>query len=220
VPTKRRRIGRAPVPDVPRWYLERFLPFGEGPGDPEAEADPFETWLISSLALESSRVLAARVWGAHREQLLRWWIRARPGTRPWAWWALEAPPADGEAHRAWPQCDPRQRAGGTGVAVRDRYPCYLDGGGWGLPVSWIAATLDPADPPRFESEPAYLRRHGLLLPPERRRLTAADFQPVSLELTPDTADLQDHPVEPHREARRMGPEAPAGLGARGAGAPY
>ena len=37
--------------------------------------------------------------------------------------------------------------------------------------------IDPLDPPKFESEAAFLRRHRLLLPSERARLTEADFEP-------------------------------------------
>lgn len=33
------------------------------------------------------------------------------------------------------------------------------------------------DPPRFESQAAYLKRHGCLAPAERKRLTAAAFEP-------------------------------------------
>lgn len=41
---------------------------------------------------------------------------------------------------------------------------------------------DPRDPPRYESQAAYLDRHGLFLPGERRRLTAADFEPETIGL--------------------------------------
>src|SRR5215475_12047883 len=30
-------------------------------------------------------------WQTHREALLSWWVDHYPGTRPWAWWAFEAP---------------------------------------------------------------------------------------------------------------------------------
>jgi hypothetical protein len=41
---------------------------------------------------------------------------------------------------------------------------------------------DSADPPLFEAEAAYLERHGLLLPGERKQLSAADFKPGAVEL--------------------------------------
>ena len=37
----------------------------------------------------------------------------------------------------------------------------------------VCTRFDPNDPPQFESEAAYLERHGLLLPGERRRLRRA-----------------------------------------------
>jgi hypothetical protein len=40
--------------------------------------------------------------------------------------------------------------------------------------------IDPDDPPVFESEAAYLKRHGLFRASEERRLKAADFAPVSV----------------------------------------
>ena len=52
--------------------------------------------------------------------------------------------------------EPRRRLGGTGTP--------------GL-------AIDPNDPPIFESEAAYLERHGLFLPGERKRLRKVDFEP-------------------------------------------
>jgi len=46
----------------------------------------------------------AAAWAALKDQLLPGWIKARPGTRPWAWWMCEAgqePPESPEAQRAW-----------------------------------------------------------------------------------------------------------------------
>jgi hypothetical protein len=40
--------------------------------------------------------------------------------------------------------------------------------------------IDPHDPPRFESEAAYLKRHKLLSAEERSRLSAEAFEPESL----------------------------------------
>jgi hypothetical protein len=42
--------------------------------------------------------------------------------------------------------------------------------------------FDPARPPLFEAEAAYLARHGLLTPAERARLTVADFAPQAVEV--------------------------------------
>jgi hypothetical protein len=51
-----------------------------------------------------------------------------------------------------------------GAPVGDLYPREFKG-----------VAIDPNDPPTFESQPAYLKRHGLLLPGEERRLRKADW---------------------------------------------
>lgn len=48
---------------------------------------------------------------------------------------------------------------------------------FGIPTLWEDAPHDPAKPALFESQAAYLDRHGLFLPGERKRLKAADFEP-------------------------------------------
>jgi hypothetical protein len=51
----------------------------------------------------------------------------------------------------------------------------------GKPGRWpYGYALDPSDPPRFESEAAYLRRLKLLLPGEARRLRPRDFIPEAV----------------------------------------
>jgi hypothetical protein len=50
----------------------------------------------------------------------------------------------------------------------------------GRPFAGVAP--DAFDPPRFESEAAYLQRHGLLTKSERAMLTAADFEPTVLDV--------------------------------------
>jgi hypothetical protein len=57
-------------------------------------------------------------------------------------------------------------------------------------TSWMVAyygkdfagqAIDRANPPTFESQATFLERHKLLLPGERRRLTAADFAPEAID---------------------------------------
>jgi hypothetical protein len=38
--------------------------------------------------------------------------------------------------------------------------------------------IDPEDPPTFESQAAYLKRHGQFLTGEARRLKKADWEPA------------------------------------------
>ncbi|MGU3496409.1 hypothetical protein ACLBXM_20415 [Xanthobacteraceae bacterium A53D] len=106
----------------------------------------------------------AALWQTNGAAVVAEHIRQWPGTRPRRWWQLEAPGA-------------RERVGGTGTALfPDRNLRF------GLPLLWEG--VDPADPPTFESEAAYLKRHGLLTADEKRRLSSADFEPVALPTVP------------------------------------
>ena len=119
-------------------------------------------------------------WAQIRDDLIASWAEERPGTRPRAWWRFDAK-------------EMRQRLSGTGDAVFEgllpgHEVFYL-----GIPIRWIlesspaGAPVDPKDPPIFESEAEHLRRLGLLLPGERKRLSPDDFEPefVAAEADPD-----------------------------------
>jgi hypothetical protein len=41
--------------------------------------------------------------------------------------------------------------------------------------------IDPDDPPNFESQAAYLKRHGLFLAGEERRLKKADWEAEAIQ---------------------------------------
>jgi hypothetical protein len=124
----------------------------------------------------------AELWPRWRAVVPDWWVREFPGTRPRLWWNHDAPrqPAG-----RWPGRwfdgqlpEPRRRLGGAGVTPWEAglayVPCYAHG----VPSIWIDAwqvayykldvpAYDPMDPPVYETEAEYLRRHGLLLPGER-----------------------------------------------------
>jgi hypothetical protein len=87
------------------------------------------------------------------EQALAAFVHEHPGRRPRWWWESRAP-------------EPRQRVSGR-MLVR---PSQLAGGYW-------CEVPAPDDIPRLESSAAYLRRHGLLLAGEERRLRPRDFEP-------------------------------------------
>jgi hypothetical protein len=68
----------------------------------------------------------------------------------------------------------------------------------GLPMGW--EFLRKEAPPIFESEAAYLKRFGLFMPGEERRLPADAFEPVALDVT---EDKDSH--WPHVQARKALP---------------
>jgi hypothetical protein len=105
-------------------------------------------------------------WNDVRDEALVDWVREHAGTRPSAWWKFDAP-------------QPRRRLGGIGDTCAAGFDL-------GMPRWWTTPALarhsrfvavDAADPPRFESEAAYLERLGLLPPGEKGRLTPAAFEP-------------------------------------------
>jgi len=104
--------------------MRRYLLTGEYPG-PETPPPRMDVFTL----LDEQKGALWAEWGA---ELTREHVRERPGTRPWGWWAFDAP-------------GPRDCVGGA-----------------------------------FESEPHYLRRHALLAPGERRRITLGDYDPVDL----------------------------------------
>lgn len=95
-------------------------------------------------------VTPEELWFEHWATFLPQFITQNPCKRPLPWWTYEAP-------------EPRQRIGGSGVPNDD--------GGLerGLPFGWCEDP-DPEDPPVYESEAAYLKRHGLLTKMEIRWL--------------------------------------------------
>jgi hypothetical protein len=55
-----------------------------------------------------------------------------------------------------------------------------------IPCQWkegdfVGVAIDPSNPPKFESQAAYLKRQNLLEPGEAQRLKAKDFEPETIE---------------------------------------
>jgi hypothetical protein len=161
VPTWRKQIARAAAALNPAQIA--FLYDEPAPNDMDAAV-----WVEHSILTASHRSpddspmighpTARQLWREHGSAVLAAWIRARPGTRPAAWWRCDAP-------------EPRRRLAGVGEPK-------LNGRHLGVPAEWFS--VDPENPPLFESEPAFLRRHGLLQPGEVRRLKPGDFEPVPI----------------------------------------
>ena len=142
------------------------------------ETTDFERWLLECGTDEE----IGELWAQCRDEILAAWADECPGTRPSTWWRCSAP-------------GPRVRIGGIGVPSHEQLANVLRLH-LGLPLDWIGESdlaafgaigkplgvpaVDPANPPRYESEATYLDRLGFLLPGERKRLTAADFQPEKI----------------------------------------
>ena len=158
MPTNRTRRSRAMRPELSQEQIDYFLTgidFAFFWDEPEREID----------------------WQAAREEILADFIAEHPGRRPFFWWIADAP-------------GPRLRVGGKG----DLVPAYDHPDNWKFGIFRKGCFMDeellrnidthgrvfqvynPAAPPVFESEAAYLRRHKLFLPGEEKRLTDADFE--------------------------------------------
>jgi hypothetical protein len=120
------------------------------------------------------RIKAA--WEKIGDSVTKDFIKQHPCTRPWAWWQWSAPRWDDPyvgsyLHLTLPE--PRLRIGGTGRPSYERKG-FIPGFKFGLPDSWPSKidaeaglcqqddVPDSTDPPTFESQAAYLQRHGLL----------------------------------------------------------
>jgi hypothetical protein len=120
----------------------------------------------------------ADLWKTHGEAVVAEHVEDSPGSRPGRWWEYNAPRSklgtypgagyDGELP------EPRNRIGGTGTPA---YECRSVGPSFsfGIPNIWVG--IDSDDPPTFESQAAYLKRHNLLMAGEEKR---ADFEPETV----------------------------------------
>ena len=164
MPTTRKRTTRKRIEDVSasEWALMM-----------DEDADSF-AYFLSNEGLRD-------LWERCRDLVLDKWVRTRPGTRPSLWWRFDAPREPAGTHPGYfydgalPQ--PRKRLGGTGTPAHEVL-AYVPSTRYGIPSEW--KDIDHSDPPVYESEAAYLERHGLLLPGERRMLRKADFEPVKV----------------------------------------
>jgi len=122
----------------------------------------------------------ADLWAAHGDEVVASWASRHPGTRPRLWWQHSAPrwsaPASHAGKYYTPALpEPRQRLGGIGTPAHEVLS-LVPHWPFGVPTSWITpwqaeyygpnfkgVPIDPIDPPVYESQAAYLQRHGLLL---------------------------------------------------------
>ncbi len=188
MPTNRKRTPRSRVVlEDPQWMIDYLL-------TGHIENGSFERFGFRFCCDTNvfGRPTPREVWHRHRDDLLQKWIADHPGTRPCAWWKFES-------------LEPRRRLGGIGtpqhecLAVKGSFTL-------GIPDYWVTPwqesyyngkaldihgrnigeysdgafpykAIDPGDPPTFESQAAYLKRHGFLTNHEEKRLSDADFMP-------------------------------------------
>lgn len=67
--------------------------------------------------------------------------------------------------------------GGTAVDIRGNPIGSL------IPTDFKGVAIDPNNPPRFESQAAFLKRQGLFLAGEERRLRKVDYEPETIRRT-------------------------------------
>ena len=190
MPTKRRRMTRNLNVPISEEIFAVLLD-----EEPPVEMNRFERFELQfpTVCKEASR----KMWLANREVVMPEFIRRHPGRRPSRWYLFDpqcprVSPADIERY-GWKGCfwlehtpDLRRRLGGTGDPKFEHLN-YVPSFCCGVPVEWMTqeevddcghgSAIDPLSPPRYESQPSYLARHGLLTPAENRRLTPADFEP-------------------------------------------
>ena len=200
MPTTRRRRSRSRLPDISPecWAIMNDLPLPADARKFHVFALEHDTcpWFSGGLNLRES-------WDHYGAEIIERWAVDHPGTRPKCWWRFSAPrltpdhPVVLADPTAWPALlsdlpAPRERIGGTGTPIYERLN-YVPEFERGLPVAWIqnrdletyrligrpldVPTIDPEDPPTYESQASYLRRLKLLLPGEADRLPADAFDP-------------------------------------------
>jgi hypothetical protein len=163
--------------------------------------DEHERWLQGSdtgcgLIPYSHPDELAALWESHSERIVADHVADYPGTRPARFWQYDA-------------TEPRRRLGGAGTTAAKVFrskPTYS----LGLPTIWVTeeqvryysgtavdihgapigdrnpntnfkgVAIDAEDPPTFESQAAYLKRLGLFLAGEERRLKKADWETESV----------------------------------------
>jgi hypothetical protein len=184
MPTKRSRrpqLVRTPFTSA----LRRFLESGDYGGGEGSHLD-FKIFDLAGAVLHGEYDEIRARWAEHGAGLLADWIREHPGTRPFAWWILEATEPrrvlEGAAHvlpagPAWWEPDWRGHFGVPAVEQSGRFVVVV------------------------ESEPAYLERLGLLARGERRRLAAENFAPEKVEV--DVAPPLEQLRREHRERWAM-----------------
>ena len=142
MPRKPRKTRTRKLSTIPAALLKYFKGEPYGPDD-EGACDVF---------LMERRPAMKEAWNSYRGQVLTDWIKKNPCSRPSAFWSFDA-------------TEPRKQNSGSGDGICEGMAIDADG----LPKYW-QFNWDTSDPPIFESEAAYLERHGLLTLTEKTYL--------------------------------------------------
>jgi hypothetical protein len=169
-----------------------YLQWGYWPDDgPTSETERFEYSLPA---------MTKQLWDAARDMILEAWIRERPGSRPWGWWEHDSPRRDtGTGAWFEPLPIPRERLGGIGTPAHQVLR-YVPRFSFGIPTQWLderqvklysgnavdifgkpimeqfrdgkfkGVAFSDDDPPVYESQASFLKRHNLLTTEEIRVL--------------------------------------------------
>lgn len=110
------------------------------------------------------------LWAEHGERITQEWAERHPGTRPKHWWKYSSPrlpeAEHGDYAETWFAADliqPRLQLSGSGVPA---YTFMAVVPHWELGVPTWMEEVDHGNPPIWETQLAYLKRHALLLPGE------------------------------------------------------
>ena len=105
-------------------------------------------------------------------------VRDKPGTRPALWWAYTCPRLPIGTFPGWfidgKLPEPRERLGGIGTPA---YQVTAVGPSFAFGIAELWVGIDEDDPPVFESQAAYLKRHAFLFAGEEKR---SCFEPETI----------------------------------------
>lgn len=64
----------------------------EGPVDTASDhSDVWALFMVTGRNGQGAHPETLRRWALHRDGIIKTWITEHPGSRPWAWWMIEAP---------------------------------------------------------------------------------------------------------------------------------
>ena len=174
--TNRTRRTRKSKP-IADWLIHFFI-YGTIPEKAISENKSLAFRLRSN-----SSPLREKLWKEVKDDLLKAFTKAHPCQRPWPWWDFDAPRWKDDPFEGWyfhgKLSEPRKRLGGIGKPDFECWSCHPY---WrlGVPANFEGVPIEPDNPPTYESQSSYLKRHGLLTELEKKRLKDKDFSPESV----------------------------------------